>query len=383
MREIYFDNSATTKPFDDVIVSVNQAITEMYHNPSSIYSKGVEVSRAIENIRENIANTINTKGKNIIFTSGGTESINTSINSALRSNRGKHIVTTQYEHDATLKTIKKYEKDGYSVTYVKPKNGKISIEDIVGSIKDDTALVSVMHVNNEIGNIIDINRLGVEIKNKNSNVIIHIDAVQSYMKIKLDVEKSKADFLSISGHKIHAIKGSGILYVREPNRLVPLLYGGGQEKGYRSGTENTAGIFAMGKAVEINVKNFDENVKLILELREYLKQEILKNIDKVRVNSSEDGVCHILNVSFMGAKAEILLHTLESHGICVSTGSACSSKKKGSHVLQSIGLKEDEIQGAIRFSLSSLNSKGEVDELIPILKNAVEDIRLVTRFGRR
>lgn len=383
MREIYFDNSATTKPFDDVIVSVNQAITEMYHNPSSIYSKGVEVSRAIENIRENIANTINTKGKNIIFTSGGTESINTSINSALRSNRGKHIVTTQYEHDATLKTIKKYEKDGYSVTYVKPKNGKISIEDIVGSIKDDTALVSVMHVNNEIGNIIDINRLGVEIKNKNSNVIIHIDAVQSYMKIKLDVEKSKADFLSISGHKIHAIKGSGILYVREPNRLVPLLYGGGQEKGYRSGTENTAGIFAMGKAVEINVKNFDENVKLILELREYLKQEILKNIDNVRVNSSEDGVCHILNVSFMGAKAEILLHTLESHGICVSTGSACSSKKKGSHVLQSIGLKEDEIQGAIRFSLSSLNSKGEVDELIPILKNAVEDIRLVTRFGRR
>lgn len=383
MREIYFDNSATTKPFDDVIVSVNQAITEMYHNPSSIYSKGVEVSRAIENIRENIANTINTKGKNIIFTSGGTESINTSINSALRSNRGKHIVTTQYEHDATLKTIKKYEKDGYSVTYVKPKNGKISIEDIVGSIKDDTALVSVMHVNNEIGNIIDINRLGVEIKNKNSNVIIHIDAVQSYMKIKLDVEKSKADFLSISGHKIHAIKGSGILYVREPNRLVPLLYGGGQEKGYRSGTENTAGIFAMGKAVEINVKNFDENVKLILELREYLKQEILKNIDKVRVNSSEDGVCHILNVSFMGAKAEILLHTLESHGICVSTGSACSSKKKGSHVLQSIGLKEDEIQGAIRFSLSSLNSKDEVDELIPILKNAVEDIRLVTRFGRR
>ncbi|MGB5823310.1 MAG: cysteine desulfurase family protein [Proteocatella sp.] len=383
MREIYFDNSATTKPFDEVVVSVNKAITQMYHNPSSMYNKGVEVSRVIENIRENIARTINTKGKNIIFTSGGTESINTSINSALKSNRGKHIITTEYEHDATLKTLKKYAQDGYQITYVKPKNGKISIEDIIGEVKDDTALVSVMHVNNETGNILDINKLGFEIKNKNPKTLFHIDAVQSYMKIILDVEKFKADFLSISGHKIHGIKGSGILYVKEPNRLVPLMHGGGQEKGHRSGTENTAGIFALGKAVEINSQSFNENVKHIQELKEYLKQEILENIDRVMVNSPEDGVCHILNVSFMGVKAEILLHTLESNGIYVSTGSACSSKKKGSHVLQSLGLKEDEIQGAIRFSLSSLNSKIEVDELIPVLKNAVEDIRLITRFGRR
>jgi len=383
MREIYFDNSATTKPFDEVILSVNKALTEMYHNPSSIYNKGVDVSRVIESIRENIAKTFNTKGKNIIFTSGGTESINTSINSALKANRGKHIVATEYEHDATLKTLKKYAEEGYRVTYVKPVDGEISIEDILDAIKDDTALVSVMHVNNEIGNIIDINKLGFEIKNKNPNTIIHIDAVQSYMKIRLDVEKSKTDFLSISGHKIHGIKGSGILYIREPNRLVPLLYGGGQEKGHRSGTENTAGIFALGKAVEMNSQKFDENVKYIQELKEYLKQEILANVDRVKVNSPEDGVCHILNVSFMGAKAEILLHTLESNGIYVSMGSACSSKKKGSHVLQSIGLDEDEIQGAIRFSLSSLNSRSEVDELIPVLKNAVEDIRLVTRFGRR
>lgn len=383
MREIYLDNSATTKPFDEVVISVNKALTEMYHNPSSIYNKGVEVSRAIEIIRENIAGTINAKSKNIIFTSGGTESTNTSIASALRANRGKHVVTTEYEHDATLKTLKKYSEEGYKVTYIKPKAGKISVESIVAEVKDDTALVSVMHVNNEIGDIIDINRLGVEIKNKNPNTIIHIDAVQSYMKLSLDVEKSKADFLSISGHKIHGIKGSGVLYVRETNRLVPLLYGGGQEKGYRSGTENTAGIFALGKAVEINSQNFSQNVKYMEELKLYLKQEILANIDKVKINSQESGVCHILNVSFMGVKAEILLHTLESKGIYVSTGSACSSKKKGSHVLQSIGLTEDEIQGAIRFSLSSLNDKAEVDELIPVLKNAVEDIRLITRFGRR
>ena len=383
MREIYLDNSATTKPYKEVIDAVNEAMENLYYNPSSIYSKGVEVSKKIEIIREKIADTINTKDKNIVFTSGGTESVNTAINTAVKSTRGKHIITTAYEHDCTLKSLKKLETEGYEITYVKPRDGEIKIEDIIAEINEKTVLVTVMHVNNEIGNIIDIYSLGREIKKQNPNIYFHIDAVQSYMKLKIDVQKANADFLSISGHKIHGIKGTGVLFVKDTQKFQPLIYGGGQEKGYRSGTENTVGIFALGSAVSIGHSNFDENVSRISELKNYLKMQIIENIDKVKINSQDEGVCHVINVSFIGAKAEILLHTLESEGIYVSMGSACSSKKKGSHVLNSIGLKENEIQGAIRFSLSSLTTKEEIDTLIPILKKSVEDIRLITRFGRR
>lgn len=383
MREIYLDNSATTKPYKEVIDAVNEAMENLYYNPSSIYSKGVEVSKKIEIIREKIADTLNTKDKNIVFTSGGTESVNTAINTAVKSTRGKHIITTAYEHDCTLKSLKKLETEGYEITYVKPRDGEIKIEDIIAEINEKTVLVTVMHVNNEIGNIIDIYSLGREIKKQNPNIYFHIDAVQSYMKLKIDVQKANADFLSISGHKIHGIKGTGVLFVKDTQKFQPLIYGGGQEKGYRSGTENTVGIFALGSAVSIGHSNFDENVSRISELKNYLKMQIIENIDKVKINSQDEGVCHVLNVSFIGAKAEILLHTLESDGIYVSMGSACSSKKKGSHVLNSIGLKENEIQGAIRFSLSSLTTKEEIDALIPILKKSVEDIRLITRFGRR
>lgn len=383
MREIYLDNSATTKPYKEVIDAVNEAMENLYYNPSSIYSKGVEVSKKIEIIREKIADTLNTKDKNIVFTSGGTESVNTAINTAVKSTRGKHIITTAYEHDCTLKSLKKLETEGYEITYVKPRDGEIKIEDIIAEINEKTVLVTVMHVNNEIGNIIDIYSLGREIKKQNPNIYFHIDAVQSYMKLKIDVQKANADFLSISGHKIHGIKGTGVLFVKDTQKFQPLIYGGGQEKGYRSGTENTVGIFALGSAVSIGHSNFDENVSRISEIKNYLKMQIIENIDKVKINSQDEGVCHVLNVSFIGAKAEILLHTLESDGIYVSMGSACSSKKKGSHVLNSIGLKENEIQGAIRFSLSSLTTKEEIDALIPILKKSVEDIRLITRFGRR
>lgn len=383
MREIYLDNSATTKPYKEVITAVNEAMETMYYNPSSIYSKGVEVSKKIEIIREKIADTLNTKDKNIVFTSGGTESVNTAINTAVKSTRGKHIVTTAYEHDCTLKTLKKLESEGYEVTYVKPRDGEIKLEDILSAVTEHTILVTVMHVNNEIGNIIDIYSLGKELKKQNPNVYFHIDAVQSYMKLKLDVQKANADFLSISGHKIHGVKGTGVLFVKDTQKFQPLIYGGGQEKGYRSGTENTVGIFALGSAVSEGFSKFEENVSRISELKNHLKTQILENIDRVKINSQDEGVCHVLNVSFLGAKAEILLHTLESEGIYVSTGSACSSKKKGSHVLNSIGLKENEIQGAIRFSLSSLNTKEEIDTLMPILKKAVEEIRIITKFGRR
>lgn len=383
MREIYLDNSATTKPYDSVRDVVNEAMETMYYNPSSIYSKGVEVSKKIEIIRENIANTLNAKDKNIVFTSGGTESVNTAINSVVKSTRKKHIITTAYEHDCTLKTLKKLESEGYEVTYIKPNDGEIKLEDILSAVTEQTVLVTVMHVNNEIGNIIDIDKLGKELKKQNPSIYFHVDAVQSYMKLKIDVQKANVDFLSISAHKIHGIKGTGVLFVKDTQKFQPLIYGGGQEKGYRSGTENTVGIFALGAAVSVGHSNFEENVSKMRELKAYLKTQLLENIEQVKINSQDEGVCHILNVSFIGAKAEILLHTLESEGIYVSMGSACSSKKKGSHVLNSIGLQENEIQGAIRFSLSTLNTKAEIDTLMPILKKSVEEIRIITRFGRR
>lgn len=383
MREIYLDNSATTKPYDSVRDVVNEAMETMYYNPSSIYNKGVEVSKKIEIIRENIANTLNAKDKNIVFTSGGTESVNTAINSVVKSTRKKHIITTAYEHDCTLKTLKKLESEGYEVTYIKPNDGEIKLEDILSAVTEQTVLVTVMHVNNEIGNIIDIDKLGKELKKQNPSIYFHVDAVQSYMKLKIDVQKANVDFLSISAHKIHGIKGTGVLFVKDTQKFQPLIYGGGQEKGYRSGTENTVGIFALGAAVSVGHSNFEENVSKMRELKAYLKTQLLENIEQVKINSQDEGVCHILNVSFIGAKAEILLHTLESEGIYVSMGSACSSKKKGSHVLNSIGLQENEIQGAIRFSLSTLNTKAEIDTLMPILKKSVEEIRIITRFGRR
>lgn len=383
MKEIYFDNSATTKPYTEAAEQARLAIEEMFHNPSSIYSRGIAVSRKMEEIREMTAQTLNAKPRSIVFTSGGTESINTAIISALRNSRGRHIVITEYEHDATLNIIKKYEREGWRVTYVKPENGKIEAESILNAVSQDTALVSVMHVNNETGNIIDINLLGTELKKKNPGTALHIDAVQSYMKLRLDVEKCSADYLSISGHKIHAVKGTGVLYVRDTSRFNPVFLGGGQEWGYRSGTENTPGIFAFGKAVELNHGNFNNKTEYMRDLRDYFRASLEENIENIRFNSPEDGVCHILNVSFGGAKGEILLHTLESRGIYVSTGSACSSKKKGSHVLRSLGLRDNEIEGAIRFSLSSLNTKEEIDICISELKTAVEDIRMITRFGRR
>lgn len=383
MKEIYLDNSATTKPTPAVIQGVTNSLENSYYNPSSIYNKGVEVSKEIEKVRELIAKTIGASSKNIIFTSGGTESTNTSILSAIKSNRGKHIITTAYEHDATLKTIKNLEIKGYKVSYIKPRDGKIHIEDIINQINEDTALISIMEVNNETGHIIDVNKLGSQIKANHPNIIFHIDGVQSYMKLPVDINKSKADFLSISAHKIHGLKGCGVLYAKDPNKLTPLIYGGGQEKSHRSGTENTLGIIGLGKAVEEGFVNIQANTDKQNKLKNYLKEKLESEIKNIKINSPEDGVCHILNVSFVGVKGEILLHTLESKGIYVSTGSACSSKKKGSHVLQSLGLKDNEIEGAIRFSFSYLNEEEEIDILMPILKESVEEIRMLMKFGRR
>lgn len=382
--EIYLDNSATTKPYQEVVDKMVLALTTQYGNPSSIYKKGIEVEREIKEIRRNIARSLGAKETEIYFTSGGTECNNTIIRSVAKLNRKtkNHIISTVIEHPSVLNTLKDLEADGFEVTYLPVgKDGKISLENLKNAIKKETILVSVMHVNNEIGTIQPIEEIGKYLKSLDEKVYFHVDGVQSYAKIKFRPSRYNIDFMSVSGHKLHGPKGIGFMYVKENNRIKPLLTGGGQEIGIRSGTENVPGIYGIGEAVRILNQDLEGTIDKVRGLRDLLKEEILANIDNVKINSPEDGVCHVLNVSFRGVRGEVLLHYLEQKEIYVSTGSACSSKKKGSHVLNAIGLTPDEIEGAIRFSLSDLNTKEEIMQTVEVLKESVSDLRMI--IGRR
>ena len=382
--EIYLDNSATTKPYQEVVDKMVLALTTQYGNPSSIYKKGIEVEREIKEIRRNIARSLGAKETEIYFTSGGTECNNTIIRSVANLNKKtkNHIISTVIEHPSVLNTLKDLEADGFEVTYLPVgKDGKISLENLKNAIKKETILVSVMHVNNEIGTIQPIEEIGKYLKSLDEKVYFHVDGVQSYAKIKFRPSRYNIDFMSVSGHKLHGPKGIGFMYVKENNRIKPLLTGGGQEIGIRSGTENVPGIYGIGEAVRILNQDLEGTIDKVRGLRDLLKEEILANIDNVKINSPEDGVCHVLNVSFRGVRGEVLLHYLEQKEIYVSTGSACSSKKKGSHVLNAIGLTPDEIEGAIRFSLSDLNTKEEIMQTVEVLKESVSDLRMI--IGRR
>lgn len=380
--EIYLDNSATTKPYQEVVDKMVLALTTQYGNPSSIHKKGIEVEREIKEIRRNIARSLGAKENEIYFTSGGTECNNTIIRSVARLNKKtkNHIISTVIEHPSVLDTLKDLESEGFEVTYLPvDKDGKISIEDLKNAIKKETILVSIMHVNNEIGTIQPIEEIGKYLKSLDEKIYLHVDAVQSYAKIKFRPSRYNIDFMSVSGHKLHGPKGIGFMYVKENNRIKPLLTGGGQEIGIRSGTENVPGIYGIGEAVKVINKDLEGTIDKIRELRDLLKEEILANIDDVKINTPEDGVCHVLNVSFRGVRGEVLLHYLEQKEIYVSTGSACSSKKKGSHVLNAIKLTPDEIEGAIRFSLSDFNTEEEILETVKVLKDSINDLRMIIK----
>ena len=380
--EIYLDNSATTKPYKEVIEKMVYALSTDYANPSSLHKKGIEVEKNIKEIRRNIARTLGVKDKEIYFTSGGTESNNAIIRGivALNKKRKNHIISTVIEHPSVLNTLKDLEEEGFEVTYLNvDKYGKINLEELKQAIKPTTCLVTIMHVNNEVGSIQPIQEIGKYLKTLNDKVYFHVDAVQSYSKINFKPSRYNIDLMSVSGHKLHGPKGIGFMYIRENNRIKPLLTGGGQEIGIRSGTENTPGIYGLGEAINIINQNLDEKIEKIANLKNLLKNEIVKNIDDIKINSPEDGVCHILNISFRGVKGEVLLHYLEQKKVYVSTGSACSSKKKGSHVLNAMELTPDEIEGAIRFSLSDLNTEEEILEAAKIVKESVEDLRMIIR----
>lgn len=380
--EIYLDNSATTKPYSEVIEKVVYALSHDYANPSSLHRKGVEVEKNIKAIRNEIAKTLGAKDKEIYFTSGGTEANNTIIRGVvnLHKKRKNHIISTSIEHPSVLNTLKDLESDGCEVTYLDvDRDGKIDLEELKKAIKSTTCLVTIMHVNNEVGSIQPIQEIGKYLKSLKDKVYLHVDAVQSYSKISFRPSKYNIDFMSVSGHKFHGPKGIGFMYIKESNRIKPMLTGGGQEIGIRSGTENTPGIYGLGEAVKIINTDLNSKIEKISSLKNLLKEEISKNIEDIKINSPEDGVCHILNISFKDIRGEVLLHCLEQRGMYVSTGSACSSKKKGSHVLSQMKLTNEEIEGAIRFSLSDLNTEEEVLEAVKILKEEVESLRKIIR----
>lgn len=363
--KIYLDNAATTPLLPEVIEEVKYIIENIYGNPSSLHSIGLDAERVVRNSRETIAKSLGVETNEVIFTSGATESDNTAIFGAVYANsrRGKHIITSKIEHPAVLDCFKKLEQEGFEVTYLDvDSNGIIDMEQFRNSLTDKTIFVSVMAVNNELGSIQPIREIA-KFK-KSYNFILHTDAVQAYTKIPYNLY-NVADLISVSGHKIHALKGVGALVIKKGVKITPLMSGGGQEDGIRSGTENVVGIASMAKAAVLN--NDAERIK---NLREILRNGI-SEIKCAKINCYNDGnsAPHILSVSFENTRGEVLMHTLEEKGIFVSTGSACHSNKFGeSHVLSAIGLNKNEIGATIRFSMGSLNTEEDIKYCLEALK---------------
>ena len=370
------DNSATTKPYKQVIEVMVEAMENYYANPSAAHGLGFKAEKKINESREIIAKTLNATKEEIVFTSGGSESNNFLIRGFLSS--GSHVITTRLEHPSVLNTCTGIEELGVSVTYLEvDSRGKIDLEQLRRSINKDTQIVSIMHVNNEIGVVQDLEEIGRIIKEESTRVKFHVDAVQSYGKLPIDVKKCKIDLLSASAHKIYGPKGIGFAYLRKGLNPKPLIFGGGQEKNFRSGTENLPAIVGMAEAAnEIN-KNMHRNCEKISELKAYFVDK-LKNIEGVKINSeiAKDYLPNILNASFVGVRSEVMLHSLEACGIYVSSGSACSSKNnKFSHVLKAIGLKDEEIDSAIRFSFCADNTIEEIDYVIENINRALKMLR--------
>lgn len=380
MRKIYLDNAATTQADLKVIKAMRPYLYEKFGNPNSLHEFGRDSREAIERVRKQVAKFVNCEPEEIIFTSGGTESDNLAIKGLASANPGKkHIITSKIEHPAVLETCREMEKQGYKLDYISvDKEGIINLEELKRKITNGTLLVSVMHVNNEIGIIEPLEEIA-EIC-RNLGVSFHTDAVQSFGKLKIDIRKMNIDILSASGHKINCVKGIGILYVKKGIKLKPILNGGGQENKLRSGTENVSGIVALGKACEIAEKKLERKEhERIKKLRDKLIDEILK-IPGTRLNGSrERRIFNNVNVSFDSVEGEALVLLLDKAGICASTGSACSSKSlKPSHVLKAIGLSDLEAHGSLRLTLGWQNDEQEIRYAIEKIKEAVDRLRKIS-----
>lgn len=377
---IYFDNSATTQPYKEVIELVAKLMSEEFGNSSSLHTLGIRAERILEDNRDKLATTIKAKPEELIFTSGGTESVNMSLRGTaeILKRSGKHILSSPVEHSAALESLKELERLGYEVEYLDvDKYGRILVDDLKSKLRKDTILVNIMAVNNELGTIEPLGEAAQIIKSNSERTIFHVDAVQAYGKILINTRDLNADFISFSGHKIHGPKGVGMLYMRKGIRLHPLMMGGGHERNLRAGTVNVPGIAGFGLAASIKTERMKEDQKNSRKIRNILINELNNSIGTdIRINSPEDGVENILNISFKGIKAETLLHFLEMREIYVSSGSACNSKKNAiSHVLKAIEIPRQWAEGAIRFSFGSFNTEKEAVITADAIKEIITKLR--------
>ena len=384
MNTIYLDNNATTQIAPEVLEEMFPYLRDFYGNPSSMHTFGGQLHKKIEEARERVAQLLGAEPEEIIFTSCGTESDNTAIMSAAESfPQKKHIITTRVEHPAVLSFCKHLARKGYRITFLQVNNqGRLNIDDLVKVIGDDTAVVSIMFANNEIGNIFPVHEVGEILRDR--KVLFHTDAVQAVGKIPIDTKKLPVDMLSLSGHKLHAPKGIGALYVRKKTRFNPYLIGGHQENGRRAGTENVASIIALGKACELAMKDIEKESARLSRLRDKLEQALLKSSSDTRINGDVTSrLPNTSNISFEYVEGEAILLRLNEYGICASSGSACTSGSlEPSHVLRAIGVPFTAIHGSIRFSLSRYNTEEEIDKVIEIVPRIIKDLRMLSPFGR-
>ena len=389
MEEIkaYLDNSATTRPFDEVVEYMSSVMRDEYGNPSSMHMAGVIAENEVKKAKEIIASTLKVNEKEIFFTSGGTESDNLALVGCAMANKraGMHLITTKVEHPAILETMKDLEGQGFSVTYLDVEgDGRVNPDILKEALREDTILVSIMQVNNEIGALNDIDTLAGIVKAYNPAVLFHVDAVQSFGKVRIYPKRSKIDLLSVSGHKIHGPKGMGILYISERVKITPIIFGGGQQKGLRSGTENVPGIAGIGLAAKLIYNDFDSNIERLYSLKEYFTDK-LKEFEGVSINGIpgegiKKSAPHVVSASFKGIRAEVLLHALEAKGIYVSSGSACATNKPAtSATLLAIGLDNSLLDSTIRFSFSVHTTKEELDYTLSVLSDELSKLRKYSR----
>lgn len=388
MREIYLDHAATTKPLQVVVEKMMQVMLEDYGNPSSYHKMGLQAETYIKKASIYFADILQGSPDEIFYTSGGTESNNMAIiGTALAYQRiGKRIITTKIEHPSVKEVFKYLEAQGFEIIYLPVDHqGYLNINQLVDSINDQTTLVSIMHVNNEIGTIQEIEKIGTKIKEKNPNTHFHVDGVQSFGKIPINRKRAAIDLFSISGHKIYGPKGVGILYKNKNTRIHPLILGGGQQQGYRSGTENVPGIVGIHEAARQVIANLDQNTNQIGRLKQELTNKIISRIENVYVNGPDItlGAPHIVNIGFKNIRSEILLHALEAENIYVSSGSACASNQKQgiNATLEAIGKNHMESDEAIRFSFGIDNTSKQVEKTIAVLEKTIPMLRKVLRLG--
>ena len=382
---IYLDNCATTRMRQEVLETVYNSMKDDFANPSSLHKLGFNSEQKIKDARKTISEYLGVDEREIYFTSGGTESNNIGVQSIVKSlsKRGNHIITSKIEHASILNIMKHLETEGFRVTYLDvDRFGMIDLEELKNSIDNDTILVSMIFVNNEIGTIQDIKKIKEIIESKNPRVLLHVDGIQAFGKIDFSIKELDIDSFSFSSHKIHGPKGVGGLYIRKDLKLMPITFGGNQEEGIRSGTENVSGIIGFGKAVQLMAQNKEKEKNHVLNLKKYTTKLIEENIKDIRINShlKDNFSPYILNISFRDTKGEVLLHFLEQKNIFISTSSACSSHSMGkSDVLKAITLDDNLIDGTIRICFSYENTKEDIDYFVDNLKESVKEIRKIMK----